>query len=303
MEQRQLMDMENAAAHWVEHGFVVLPGFFDAADLAAARAGFGAMFPTADGYHASPNAERHARYRDDEYGGLTAFPFESTEVCLLSVHPRLVALAESILETDDIRLYAAEAWAKFTGAAQYEQALHRDFFNHTPVVPSDDPRFRQLEMFVYLSDVTDAHGAIHLVPRRFTQHLPIFPHAYSRDEAPDLYAAEVSGAGPAGTVVAYSVDTFHRATAMTAPRGARYTLMANFRRAANEWMTRQSWGDASFSPAWYPFIARATLRQLLLFGIPPPGHPFWTDETLAAMAVRYPSLDLSPWLGARSGGA
>lgn len=35
-------------------------------------------------------------------------------------------------------------------------------------------------------------------------------------------------------------------------------------------------------------------RQLMLFGFPPPGHPFWTDETLAAMALRYPGLDLTP---------
>ena len=31
----------------------------------------------------------------------------------------------------------------------------------------------------------------------------------------------------------------------------------------------------------------------MLFGFPPPGHPFWTEETLAAMAARYPALDLT----------
>jgi hypothetical protein len=37
------------------------------------------------------------------------------------------------------------------------------------------------------------------------------------------------------------------------------------------------------------------MRQLLLFGFPPPGHPYWTEQTLRDLAVRYPGLDTSPW--------
>jgi hypothetical protein len=71
--------------------------------------------------------------------------------------------------------------------------------------------------------------------------------------------------------------------------------MTNVRAAPNEWMTRHSWGDRSFEPDWSPFVTRATARQLLLFGFPPPGHPFWTEATLTGMAERYPGLDLSAW--------
>lgn len=39
-------------------------------------------------------------------------------------------------------------------------------------------------------------------------------------------------------------------------------------------------------------------RQLGLFGFPPPGHPYWTPDALAGMALRYPGLDLSPWKSA-----
>ncbi len=28
---------------------------------------------------------------------------------------------------------------------------------------------------------------------------------------------------------------------------------------------------------------------------PPPWHSFWTAETLAGVALRYPRLDLTPW--------
>ncbi len=295
-------DLAAAVEHWERHGYALLPSFVDGADLAAGQAGLARVFPSADAFHDDPDAATHARYRD-EFGGITNFPFDSVELSLLAAHPRLVALAGAILRTDDLRIYTIEAWAKFTGAADYRQAHHRDYLNHTPLVPSDDVPFRQLELFLYLSDVTVEHGPTHVVSKTVTGAVPALPHAYLPDERPSWYEAEVAAAGPPGTVLAYSVDTFHRGSGMRAPRGARYTLMVNFRAASNEWMTRHSWGDRSFEPAWTPFVERATPRQLRLFGFPPPGHAFWTDATLTGMAQRYPGLDLSAWRAAVQAGS
>ena len=144
-------------------------------------------------------------------------------MCLLAVHPSLVDLARTLLRTEDVRIYSAEAWAKFTGACDYEQELHRDFLNHTVVVPSDDPVFRNLEMFVFLHEVTEDLGPTHVVSTTVTTGLPLLPHCATRDAHPDLYEAEATAAGPAGTVLAYRGETLHRATNLTAPGGARYT--------------------------------------------------------------------------------
>jgi hypothetical protein len=78
-------------------------------------------------------------------------------------------------------------------------------------------------------------------------------------------------------------------TELRAPGGARDTLHVSYRRAGAEWATRRGWADVSHDPAWYDLVARATVRQLRLLGFPPPGHPFWTDETLAAMGQRSPA--------------
>ncbi|HEX7165030.1 MAG TPA: hypothetical protein VF223_27770 [Trebonia sp.] len=56
-----------------------------------------------------------------------------------------------------------------------------------------------------------------------------------------------------------------------------------------------AWANISHEPAWYEFAHRATPRQLALFGFPPPGHPYWTEATLAGTAQRYPALNLRPW--------
>ncbi|MFN8170208.1 MAG: hypothetical protein U0S36_15695, partial [Candidatus Nanopelagicales bacterium] len=211
--------------------------------------------------------------------------------------------------------YSAESWAKFTGAVDYDQWLHRDYLNHTTLVPSDDPAFRQLEMFVWLVDVDDELGAPRLVSRRRTPARPARPNWLPRegghgdDEgwesdagASDLYADEVSGAGPAGTVVAFEIGTFHRGTALRRPRGARYSMHLSFRPAGLEWGTRRGWADRSHLDGWYAMVDRATPDQLALLGVPLPGHPFWTTQTLDRMAERYPGLDLGPWRAALTSG-
>ncbi|HEY7013466.1 MAG TPA: phytanoyl-CoA dioxygenase family protein [Streptosporangiaceae bacterium] len=302
------MTASDPAAAWQADGFVVLPGFLPASELAPAVAELGVMFPSADGFHDRTDP-RHTRYRGDEFAGIDSFPFASAEISLLAVHDRLTGLAEMLLAGTDIRIYSAEAWAKYTGAADYDQALHRDYLNHTLLVPGPAPACQQLEMFVYLADVPDELGPPHLVSRTRTAGLPAKPNWYPRADGsdgeggfvserghPDLYTAEVSAAGPAGTVVAFQAGTFHRGTALTAPRAARYTMHLGYRPAAAEWAHRQAWADRSHDPAWYRFVSRATPRQLQLFGFPPPGHPFWTAETAAGMELRYPGRDWSAWL-------
>ncbi|GAA4461986.1 hypothetical protein [Phytohabitans houttuyneae] len=68
-----------------------------------------------------------------------------------------------------------------------------------------------------------------------------------------------------------------------------------FRPSDLTWGQRVGWAAAGFSAEWVEFVGRATAGQLQAFGFPPPGHPFWTPQTLAGMALRYPKLDLSPW--------
>ena len=299
-----LGDAEHA---WGEDGFAILPGLIPEDELKPALRELHLMFPSAEGFHDGSDPRRE-RFLGDEFAGIDSFPFASTEVSLLAVHPRLVELAQTLLAEQDLRIYGAEAWAKYTGAADYDQNLHRDYLNHTILVPSDDPGCQQVEMFVYLTDVPEELGPPHMLSRSHTGDLPARPNWYPRADVadsesgyvategrPDLYAAEVSGAGPAGTVIAFETGTFHRGTQLTAPRGARYSMQVCYRPAAVHWGDRLAGAVHSFEPTWGRFVERAMPRQLQLFGFPPPGHPFWTPRALTGMAQRYPGLDLTPW--------
>ena len=41
-------------------------------------------------------------------------------------------------------------------------------------------------------------------------------------------------------------------------------------------------------PEWTP-------RQREVLGFPRPGDEYWTDETLEAVALRYPRMDMAPY--------
>ena len=309
-------DHTSAERAWREDGFSILPALIPVEELATAVAQLRDLYPTADEFHDGVDRARNARFAD-EFGGIDDFPFQSVELSLLAVHPRLIELARQLLDTDDVRVFSIEAWAKYTGAADYEQHLHRDYLAHTLMAPSSDPSFGQVEMFVYLVDVPLELGPPAYVPLRYTSDLPAMPNYFpphdgvtnadqptwvAADGRPDLYKHEVRAVGPAGTVVAYTNRTFHRGTQLTAPRGARYTLHVNFRPAASDWQARQSWVLQSNSPAWHAFVRVASPEQLALFGWPAPGHPYWTEETLTGVCERYPGFDATPWreaLGAR----
>lgn len=300
------MEFSEAMRAWQADGFVILPGFLPADELKPAVSELDLLFPSAEGFHDGTDARRE-RFIGDEFAGIDTFPFAGTEISLIAVHHRILALAEALLADRDIHLYGAESWAKYTGACDYDQDLHRDYLNHTVLVPSTTPGCQQVEMFVFLTDVPEELGPPHLVSRRHTAGRPAVPNWLLRpgresqdrftgdDGSAELYAAEVSGAGPAGTVIAFEQGTFHRGTRLTAPRGVRYSMHLGFRPAANQWAQRVGWAVRSFTAEWVDFVGRATPRQLQALGFPPPGHPYWTSETLSGMALRYPGLDLAPW--------
>ncbi|HUC21801.1 MAG TPA: phytanoyl-CoA dioxygenase family protein [Streptosporangiaceae bacterium] len=297
MADASSVELEAAAAHFREHGYVVLSGFLTDCDLRPALNELGLVFPTADEYHDSRDPELRARFAGGVNAGIDYFPFASVEWSLLGVSQPLVGLAEALLDTSAIRVYELHNWAKYTGAADYEQDLHRDYGDHTLVVPTSDSALGAVEMFIFLHDVPETHGPTHVVSQLVTASLPPSLQRITRDAYPEIYAHEVSAAGPAGTVLAYRTDIFHRGTSMTALRGARFALKASYRTVSDIWHV---WIDRlganaqiGLAEEWHNFVERATPRQLELLGFPPPGHQYWNMQTWSAVCQRYPAGDFS----------
>jgi hypothetical protein len=114
----------------------------------------------------------------------------------------------------------------------------------------------------------------------------------------DLYDDPGNGAAPAGSIVAYRPDVYHRSVDMSDPTRHRIMLHVSFKHRDAVWDCYQAWPFRGFSPELSKFVQQATARQLAVFGIPEPGHPYWTEETLTGVQARYPNLDMTPWRAA-----
>jgi hypothetical protein len=290
-------------AQWEEDGWCLARGLLPPEAVVAAQAALPHLVPTAEEFADDAHPERNEPFRVDSHRVMPRFPFEDAALNDIVVHDRIIDLAEQLLGITELRLYQAMLSAKYSAAAlSDEQLLHVDFGNHTLVVPRHEPGYQQLEMFVYLSDVTPETAATRMVSRRLTTPIQVERTYLSQTDYADLYAAEVPASGPAGSILAYRPDVYHRGVRLTAPRAARFMLHVSYKPAATDWLGSFGLPNAGEDMSWYRFVQHATERQLTVLGFPPPGHPYWTAETVEGVAARYPMLDLSPWREAITGG-
>jgi hypothetical protein len=291
---------------WRRDGGVLIPGFFSPEETAAVAADFEAVFGGAARAEEAMVRRREGRpgaFNAAQFATFEAAPFEcSPALNLIGVHPALVAFAKAALGVDDVRLYQCQAWAKFTGAADYEQPFHCDYANHTLTAPADDATGNSVTVMGYFSDVTEAHGPMHYVTRPDSDRIA-GPEATlgGPDEQAALHAKLLpharSSAASAGAIFAYGIDVFHRGTNLTAPHGHRYAVTACFKRAGDDAIGYHAWPFHHMKP-WRRIFEHATPEQLACFGVQRPGDPFWTEVTLARAQARYPGWDLTPWRAA-----
>jgi hypothetical protein len=217
---------------------------------------------------------------------MRGFPFDGSGALNgLFVHPRLIAFARAAMQSDDLRIYQGAVWGKWAGAVNYEQPLHQDS-NHSLLPPRMEPGFWHLEGFLYLSDVDEGCAPPRLVPR-----------SRVRDgmSPEDLYDHEVVATGKRGSFLAYRSDVWHRGSDFARADASRFVMVISFKLAGQEWFGYDAFPRYGSDPRFAKFVAGKSPEELALFGIPRPGHPYWNEASIEAMARRHPRLDMTPW--------
>jgi len=272
-----------------DRGFALVEGFLDPDELSAAQDALWLHFPRPGEYFADPS--RHARYAASQFAGVEEFPYRSWHLNRLAFHPDLVDAAERYLGTPELHLYKVELWAKYSGAADYDQPLHRDYGSHSLVVPRDDGTYQQITTFIFLSDVTEDDGPTRIVPYDDGRDVPYTP-LYLPFGA--LAAAEVAATGRAGSLLVYRTDVLHRGSNLTGPARSRFSLLADYQARGTTWRGKMSWPKDS-PHRWAKLIPQCSVRERDLFGFPRPGDDYWNDQTRRDVAARYPGLDMTPY--------
>ncbi len=288
-----------------EQGFTIVTGFLAPDELEAAKQALWMHYPRPEEYFADPSA--HPEYAQSQFEGERLAPWKSWDLNRLAFHPDLVDLAARFLGSADLHLYNAILWAKYAGAIDYDQVHHRDFVNHTLVVPNRDDPGRQMTSMILLSNVDEEDGPTKVVPLEAGGTRPYWPTGSNEEFAggtgiePGAFPdSEVSVTGPAGTLFTYRTDVLHRGSQITGEGRARYVLLADYEVWGPRWTDRMGWPAHSLSPHWTEMMERATPRERELFGFPAIGDPYWNDQTLTDVQCRYSRMDMTPYAeGAR----
>ena len=280
---------------WRRDGAVLIPNFFTRAEVAAVQRDYRRVFDRAGAR--SEGQEALVKKKDGEIGKFNPAQFSSIQVLpvdaspalnLVGVHPALIDFARRAMACEEVSVYQCQAWAKFTGDADYDQPFHCDYVNHTLTAPSDVDRFNSVTFICLFSDVTEAHGPTHYVTRPDAEQIAGPEATLTGDpalqEKPSRH--ERSAAAPAGSLFVYGIDIWHRGTNLTAPGGHRYVMTTCFKDARTPRSPSTPGSSTTCSPGAHLRARHARAARLLRGAAP--GDPYWTELTLARAQARYP---------------
>ena len=278
----------------VKHGFVLVPDFLSSVEVDAARSDMLRYFPTPQELALTPH--RYGSIFDDPEHLQVEFPFDADTINHNSTHPDLIDFVERLLGTDQILLSQSAIWAKYAGTGSFEQTMHLDYEGNTLVVPRDDGSYRQVNFILYYSDVDETLGPTYLVPQDQTREMGLWPPFRPRKKWPQVYKMEQPILAKAGSLLIFSMRTFHRAGEITADTGARFTQHLVYRSSLCPYNGYHQYSQFGEKPELKRFIENASPRQREMLGFPRPGDAYWNEETLAAVSQRYPAMDMAPYL-------
>ena len=293
---------------WKTQGFVLIQDFFSKEEITPVLKDFQQLYTEKSSLPGSgtetnkKTTEQIGKFHPKQFLHFDNLPYLASEaINLISLHPALICLAQDLLSTEKVHLYQSHTWAKYTGEADYDQPFHCDFGNHTLTVPADNPIDRTVDFIVYISDVTDELGALRYVTKPDSAAVVGEHELTAPEEVQNLLKQrERSAAAPSGTLLAHSIDTFHRGSNLTAENGFRFTMTMGYKAAGNDMIGFHVWQDAAGRP-WEKILNNASPEQLRCLGIPLPGDAFWTSRTLRLTQSRWPHWNMQTYVENQSG--
>jgi ectoine hydroxylase-related dioxygenase (phytanoyl-CoA dioxygenase family) len=188
------------------------------------------------------------------------------------------------------------------------QGYHFDRDTNSFLPPSAEAgRFEYVNSDGYLHDVEDDGAPMHVIPGSHRQITAILPRLIregsftGRNAIKDIrevpeFATPVPTTARAGSALFYSSDLVHAAVPFRNKRKQRAFWTLSLARAENQAWTKLAnpWNypERGFTT---PFWTTTTPRVRTLFGWPPPGHPYYTQQTLELLETWFPGMDLSAY--------
>lgn len=233
----------------------------------------------------------------------------------------LIAAAQRLLGTEDVRLIQADLWPKIGVAdqtheaqANSDQRMHMDYGNNTVLHPQwESPEV--VAAVVYYDDCDETGGGTGFVPRRGDNdpvYRPPFVNmpgqagkpffndratveSWFKENDPDayelrqqLYEREEVVQFKPGTILFYRHDLWHRGRPLVAGKLRRVHNLA-WKRADARGIC--NWNEGFARNSYYgkveSIIGRSTPLQRSVLDFPPPGDDYWSYERIRNVEARF----------------
>ena len=299
-------------------GYILVPDLFDLRQIQAALAEMETIFygksfaeyladfdqnpaPVKDGFHGDTGA------------GRSQFPTGSAALDGLIDNDAYLDVFDQCLGMErasycNAHLFMRSGPTDKRHAAHPWEGYHLDHDTNCFLPPSGEVgRYDYVNSGVYLHDVDDDGAPMHVIPGSHRQLAQLLPRLIQEGsftgrhaikdirEVPEL-AKPVPTTAKAGSTLFYSSYLVHAAVPFQNKRKQRAFWTLSMARADN-----QSW--AKLANPWsypergffIPFWTQTSPRVRSLFGWPPPGHPYYTPQTLDLLGTWFPGMDLSAY--------
>ena len=269
---------ESVFTELISKGFCVLPGYLPSEQVKVLAAAARRLHPPwselpseqlpSSGSLPSPNAFPFKS---------VGFPFEEPCLNQAIVAPDTIALAKRWLETEQICMRGSGCSIRYPGFVD-GTGRHVDGFSLLPTNRANR-RHNQLKFWYYLSDVEPD-----------TAPTSFWPTQWSED-GPHVVGDEHKITGPAGSLIVFSIFTYHSRNNFTQTSGERYVLTVRWGRRDHSWEGQSEYVMSGSNPAFTNFVSSLSPSTRELFHFPPIGHPYYTEHTLRDLEDRYPGWD------------
>ena len=279
--------------HYQAHGFTIIKNFLAKDELSKAQAEIDEYLPGWLDYAQNPSRRKPNGWNSPKQSRRNMrFPFHGSALNSITLHPELRRFASLMTGGEEIICEQSDLTYKCKGhAADEEQDMHLDFPNHTLAYAPDNPKYWQTAYLVYYTDVGINQAPTAICSWQNYQNQILWPSSHSRLSRPNLYEKEIKVIVPAGSVLIYSMRTFHRGTSFLRD-GARIGQFISYAPKEPTWLGIVGWPEQGEYESFIPWMEQATPQERELIGFPKPDDDYWCKETLAGVSARYPNMEM-----------
>ena len=279
--------------HYETHGYAIVKNFLTAEDLAMARGDIEACIHGWVDYCDDPDAAKPPPAKSTD---VSEFPYRGQTLNRITLHPELRRFAQIHMGDEEIYCEQSHLHVKHQDhSADSDQIMLMDYGNHTLAYPPKSSKYWQTAFLIYYTDVTEDHAPTAVCPWQHYQEGMQWPSSYSRQDNPLIYDNEIKVVAPAGSLLIYSMRTFHRGTRFNADVG-RIGQFVTYAPKNYRWLGIVGWPRNAIRKEFTPWIEQASVAERTTLGFPAPGDDYWDEETIAGVNARYPGMDMTPYL-------